>query len=58
MSIGRAFCDLAPSRSSPRHPYTRSLLQDVSSIIAVYEAGYGASLVALLLALAILCYFK
>ncbi|KOB73658.1 Neuropeptide receptor B1, partial [Operophtera brumata] len=31
---------------------------DVSDIIAVYEAGYGVSLVALLLSLAILLYFR
>lgn len=32
--------------------------QDVSDIIAVYEAGYGVSLVALLISLAILLYFR
>lgn len=34
------------------------VLQDVSEIIAVYEAGYSVSLLALLLSLAILLYFK
>lgn len=34
------------------------VIQDVSDIIAVYEAGYSVSLVALLLSLAILLYFK
>lgn len=37
---------------------TVCLLQDVSDIIAVYETGYSVSLVALLLSLGILCYFK
>lgn len=44
---GRAGCDVCVC-----------VLQDVSDIIAVYEAGYGVSLVALLLSLAILFYFR
>lgn len=33
-------------------------VQDVGAIVAVYEAGYSISLVALLLSLGILFYFK
>lgn len=40
-----------------RHSLT-FCVQDVSDIIAVYEAGYSVSLVALLLSLAILFYFR
>ncbi|XP_034832019.1 calcitonin gene-related peptide type 1 receptor-like [Maniola hyperantus] len=49
-----------PASGRPWSNYTTCVRpeDDVSEIIAVYEAGYSVSLVALLLSLAILFYFK
>ncbi|KAL4703917.1 hypothetical protein ACJJTC_002092 [Scirpophaga incertulas] len=49
-----------PESGNPWSNYTTCYTQedDVSDIIAVYEAGYSVSLLALLLSLAILAYFK
>nr|QZD25053.1 GPCR20 [Spodoptera exigua] len=49
-----------PQTGRPWSNYTTCVKpeDDVSDIIAVYEAGYSVSLVALLLSLAILLYFK
>lgn len=38
--------------------YFDTCSQDVSDIIAVYETGYSVSLIALLVSLGILSYFK